>query len=518
MGIHYYDLQTAALIQERHSLSLEKCSQLTKRSASAIKRSIGAVNEYLPPDKQILLTNNQAVFQMTYKEYLQFIKTLTLDDYYPSLTERLDIMAVYAFFNLTLNMTYLYETLHFSSTTKKKDSRALSEWLSSQDLDTEIVPKTGIRIIGDELQFRICICNILSQYIEVEQNFSLSVRLANNPIQSMIVKYFLVKADQSIIKAQKLLTELVRTCHFRISYVSIKFLYLYLGCAQFRIHAGFTLDSSKSLPVTTNDYQLIDLPHENTFLNHLISSLDFTTTVMPPFNERLYSISKQLIGQIQKQIITWICDDHFIYEEVYAYLHKCMIRNTYHFSFYDNKLEETKQYYNNLYDVVKSAICLYEETYDTSLSHFQIASLTLIFRKFINRNKLAGRNQKKLVIVTNSSIEKIDFFMERLKLRVDVRLIDVIHMNELYLLRQIEYDYLVAFSNRIVTLLNEWGYSCLKLNFYPTEDDFMFLENLGFSTSKRKIKAKPFVQEIQGMDEEQLTEYLLDKYSDYFLE
>ncbi len=116
-----------------------------------------AINEYLPPEKQILLTNNQAVFQMTYKEYLHFIKSLTLDDYYPSQTERLDIMAVYAFFNLTLNMSYLYETLHFSSTTKKKDSRSLSEWLGSQDLYTEVVPKTGIRIAGDELQFRICI-------------------------------------------------------------------------------------------------------------------------------------------------------------------------------------------------------------------------------------------------------------------------------------------------------------------------------------------------------------------------
>ena len=70
-----------------------------------------------------------------------------------------------------------------------------------------------------------------------------------------------------------------------------------------------------------------------------------------------------------------------------------------------------------LYDILSSAISDYEETYQTRLNHFQIASLTLIFRKFTNRNKLAGRNRKKLVIVTNSSIEKIDFFMERMKFR-----------------------------------------------------------------------------------------------------
>lgn len=477
-----------------------------------------AVNEYLPPEKQILLTNNQAVFQMTYKEYLHFIKSLTLDDYYPSQTERLDIMAVYAFFNLTLNMSYLYETLHFSSTTKKKDSRSLSEWLGSQDLYTEVVPKTGIRIAGDELQFRICICNILSQYVEVDHDFCLSMRLANNPIEAMIVNYFLVKADHSVKQARKLLKGLIKDCRFRISYVSVKFLYLYLACALFRIDAGYGLGASKVLPVSVRDYQLFDAADENTFANHLISSLDFTTAVMPPVNEELLSISRQLIAQIQTQIITWIRDDHCIYEEVSAYLHKCIIRNTYHFSFYDNKLEETKQYYNNLYDVVKSGIAFYEEAYGIALSHFQIASLTLIFRKFINRNKLAGRNQKRLVIVTNSSIEKIDFFMERLKLRADARLVDVIHINELYLLKEIAYDYLVVFSNRIVTLLNEGGYSCLKLNFYLTEEDFVYLESIGFSTSKRKIKAGPFAREIQGMDKEQLTEYLLKHYGDYFLE
>lgn len=518
MGIHYYDLQTAALIQEKHSLSLEKCSNLSGRSISSIKRSIASINEYLAPIHQIMLNNNQAVFQMSYKEYLQFIQSLTLDDYYPSQTERLDIMSVYAFFNLTLHMTHLYETLHFSSTTKKKDSRALSEWLKSQSLTTEVVPKAGIRIIGDELQFRICICNILSQYIEVDQNFNLTMRLANNPLQTMIVNYFLVKADSSLNEARTLLIELIHANCLRISYASVKFLYLYLGCAQFRIGAGYSIQNLRTLPIPVKDYGLMDSGEENIFLNHLISSLDFTCNVMPPLCEELLSITRQLVEQIQAQIITWISDDHFIYEEVYAYLHKCIIRNSYRFSFYDNKLEETKQHYHNLYNVVKSASRLYEETYDTVLSHFQISSLTLIFRKFINRNKLAGRNQKKLVIVTNSSIEKIGFFMEKLKLRMDVQLIDIIHINELYLLEQMDYDHLVVFSNRIAALLDELGYSCLKLNFYLTEEDFQSLYNLGFSTAKRKIKVSPFIGEIQGMEEKQLKKYLLEKYGDYFLE
>ena len=140
MSIHSYDLQTCAFIQEKQTLALEKCSRLCGKSTASIKRSISAINEYLTPEHQILISNNQAVFQMTYLEYLTFIQSLTLEDYVPSQTERLDIMTIYAFFNLTLNMSHLYETLHFSPSTKKKDSRALSEWLQSQGLDTEVVP------------------------------------------------------------------------------------------------------------------------------------------------------------------------------------------------------------------------------------------------------------------------------------------------------------------------------------------------------------------------------------------
>ena len=275
MSIHSYDLQTCAFIQEKQTLSLEKCSRLSGKSIASVKRSIAAVNEYLAPAQQILISNNQAVFQMTYPEYLAFIQSLTLEDYVPSQNERLDIMVIYAFFNPALNMSHLYETLHFSPSTKKKDSRALSEWLKTQNLGTEVVPKTGVRIVGDELTFRICVTSILSRYLEVGQDFQLTRRLANHPLQTMIAEYFLIQADAEIQTVQTQLMQLIETCHFRISYASVKFLYIYLSCAYFRQHFGHPLETSRELPVPVQDYHLMKRTAENTFVNHLISSLDF---------------------------------------------------------------------------------------------------------------------------------------------------------------------------------------------------------------------------------------------------
>ena len=134
MGIHFNDLQTASLIQEKHSITLADCARSLGRSVSSIKRSISAVNEYLPPNKVILIENNCAVFQMSYQAYMDFIQSLSLDDYVPSQDERLDIMAVYGFLNPAINLSRLYESLHISMSTKKRTAGRCLNGCGNRDL------------------------------------------------------------------------------------------------------------------------------------------------------------------------------------------------------------------------------------------------------------------------------------------------------------------------------------------------------------------------------------------------
>ena len=57
--------------------------------------------------------------------------------------------------------------------------------------------------------------------------------------------------------------------------------------------------------------------------------------------------------------------------------------------------------------------------------------------------------------------------MERMKFRVDVELLDVININELYLLEKLDYDFLIVFSNRISTMLDSLGYCLLYTSSAP---------------------------------------------------
>ena len=121
------------------------------------------------------------------------------------------------------------------------------------------------------------------------------------------------------------------------------------------------------------------------------------------------------------------------------------------------------------------------------------------------------------MIVSNSAIEKIDFFVEILKIYTDVDIVLKININELYLLKDTEYDLIITFSNRIKSLLEFNGYENIKLNFYLGNEDVEKLFSLGVSTGSRKIKVNGFIEEIKGKSEEEIKELLLNKYEHYFL-
>lgn len=107
--------------------------------------------------------------------------------------------------------------------------------------------------------------------------------------------------------------------------------------------------------------------------------------------------------------------------------------------------------------------------------------------------------------------------MEILKIYTDVDIVLKININELYLLKDTEYDLIITFSNRIKSLLEFNGYENIKLNFYLGNEDVEKLFSLGVSTGSRKIKVNGFIEEIKGKSEEEIKELLLNKYEHYFL-
>lgn len=133
-------------------------------------------------------------------------------------------------------------------------------------------------------------------------------------------------------------------------------------------------------------------------------------------------------------------------------------------------------------------------------------------------NKVIGRNSKKIVIVTNSAVEKTNFFVKNLRHHLEVTVVDILNINEIYLIEDLNFDIIITFSNRIASLLAEQNYSCIKLKFYFDQKDIDLLLKLGFSSSsRRKILSDYFINEISDLNSNEIKKLLLNKYNSHFL-
>lgn len=517
ISINKFEIKLLSYLQEKKELDLNDCEDIFLKSFSTIKRNILNLNDYLPSDKQLIIEKNIVKSNLVYDDYINFVKGLAIFDYISSPKERVSLMIIYGFFNSHLNMTGLYKKIGISLTTKKKDSKALSEKLESLNLETHIIPRKGISISGDELNFRILVTSLLKDYLEINTSDNFITRIANNPFENMIANYYLAKAHEEIEVAKKILQDFIDKHDFHFSYSSKKFIYIYISIALTRLSQGFHLNRPFDISIKVKDFKLIEDEKENTFLNYLISAMDHTSVVFNELDDTLSTLTTELISNVQSRILTSVSHDKKLFKSVYYYLHKCIIRSTFNFYFYDNKLDDTEKYFSNLFSILSSSVENIEKQYGFTFSNLQLSNLTLLFSSFILKNKLVGRNSKNIVIVTNSSMEKIDFFLENLKLHVDIAKTHIIHINELHVINDLNYDFIITFSNRISTLLSKDNFPSLKLNFYLTKDDISLLHSVGFSTSKRKISSAHFVEEIDGMTKDELKEFLVEKYSNNFL-
>lgn len=497
---------------------MNNSEKLFNKSASSLKRNILNINSYLPENKRFIIDGVNVSGSLTYKDYIDFVESISASSYISSPSERVSLMMVYAFLDNQLNMTWLYQEIGMSLTTKKKDSKQLSDIARHKGLGVEQIPKKGIRIVGDERRFRITTVSILSSLLEINADDQIIGRRANNPLEKRIINYFLKQCQDVIDQQRTLFRQFISDNQLRFSYPSRKFIYIYIIVSQYRQLQGLYLTSEEDNHLDVQRYHYFNQPFEDALFDNLISSMDHLTGQHIANDSELQQLVSRFIGNIEQQIITRFYTYQPLFDEVYRYLYKSILRNQYHYNFYDHKLEDTQANYPNLYDIVSASASMIEQRYAIVLTPSHLSTLTLIFRKFIMNNKVIGRNTQRLVIVSNSAIDKISFFAEILTHHVDITIVDCLNINELHDIHRLDYDFIVVFSNRIAMLLEENGLPCIKLNFYLADSDVHNLLNLGFSaSSRRKIPSDRFLADIAGKSVEEIRTLLSEKYGSHFL-
>lgn len=515
MTVSSFALYLGNRIQEAQQVTLNQLSIKTERSIATIRRTVHSLNEYLQPSSQFVVTESKIINQMSYDEFVSFIQKLSINDFSTSWQERLELLFVITMTDNKANLTKLYQTLEISQSTKKKDRATFSKELEKDQLSLLSLRGKGVTIVGDELTLRIKTAQILAQIIELNENNQLVARKANNPVQQLIYQHIKQLFEKN--EKKQLLNNLLRKYQLSFNYTSMKFLYAYYFISLHRIENNFFISKKHASPVKIQTYPLFNQAEEDFSFSNVLASLDNNGINFYPKDGLVVSIRKQFIQYVEERIITTFYSRKELNQEIEQYLYKCLVRNFLDFDFYDNKLDDVKKEFSFLYQLVDYCYQKYLAE-RIHLDQYQLSTLTLLFRNHVLKNKIAGRNLKKVVVITNSAKEKGNFFSQQLVYFFDAKVVDILNINEIYQLKALKYDNLITFSNRISTILDENGFPNIKVNYYFHSEDIDYLAKLNFShNSQRKIIAKQFVNEITQVPPEELSNYLKEHYANFFV-
>lgn len=515
MTVNSFDLYLANRIQEKERISIDQLTNRTNRSAATIRRSIHSLNEFLPTANQFIITESTVISQLSYQTLVQVIQSLTLADFVTSVEERYDYLITSSILNSSINLSNIYDTLLISQSTKKRDRSFFLEELAKKQLVLESIRGKGITINGDELNLRILAAQIISKVIEINEDNQIIPRKANNPLQNLIYDQV---AHIFLGSTNKKLAQFLKKNKLSFNYTGSKFLYVYTYLSDYRISKEQLITRKTDFLAFPPNFDFFSISDEENFsFSSVLSSLDNDGETIYQKSEQIQEFSKQLIDYIEHRIITTFYTKDSLSQAIEQYLYKCIFRNGLGFDFYDNKLDDVKKEFSFLYQLI-------EYFYDTTLSDqlfldtYQLSTITLLFREHVLKNKISGRNQKKIVIVTNSAKEKSDFFAQQLTYYFDTKVISYINIQEIHHLKLLKFDNLITFSNRISSILNEQGYPNIKLNYYFHDEDIQYLTKLNFSlNSHRKLVATDFVNEISQIPPEQLPLFLKENYPNFFV-
>lgn len=102
MGLSYDDLSLLRFIQKRQSIPLHKVAMQFEKNEISIRRAIEQINLYSAAP-MIEIKKGWCLSRVSYKEFVDFIKGISMEDYASSWAERIRVVIVTIFFQGYVN-------------------------------------------------------------------------------------------------------------------------------------------------------------------------------------------------------------------------------------------------------------------------------------------------------------------------------------------------------------------------------------------------------------------------------
>lgn len=518
MGINADNIDLIRYIQQKKQISLEDLAVKFGKTSSSIRKEIYKINQE-DERKIIFLKNSVCSTKMSYTQLAEWISAISMVKYQSLKTERIQILILKAFFDGYVNATKLYESWGISLTTKKKDTLFLKEYLSNYNLEVYYKPKKGLIIVGDPLKNRILICNILYSLYDIDEKGNFSQRVTNTPIERICYEYIEL-LHPYFSKVKPIMDIFLYQHKLQISGLSEKFGILFMSLYH---HQPFNLEKNyiENLPLHSVFLSFSEDINENQIYSLVLPLLDYSKPFIFPKENILFLLVSKYIHSIVSRTNQSIYTIRNLVEECYHLFYKQIFIQHFSMQMPDRLLQHLDESLLPLYKNIEKEIVKFEEFYPLGFNWNFYVTLTLTIQKNLLKNQLINHkenaNRKKVVIVSNSTYERIDYFISQVKEKFEIEFISVLNLAQRFQLKNFSYDYIFCLSERIFRTLYDEGYPVLQLHYFLENSDIDQLEKLKFPNTRNKFLAKEFVEDLEGRSIDEKILYLKEKYSDHFI-
>lgn len=515
MGLSYNDLSLLRFIQKRQNTPLPKVAAQFHKNETSIRRTIDQINLYSPVP-MVEIRKNRCISRVSYEEFVNFIQTISMEDYVSSRTERICVLIVSIFFRGYVNTSRLYEEWGLSLTTKKQDTAHLRSFLLEHGLELVTLKRKGLGIQGDDLQLRFLVIDILHPLLEFTAENRIQGRYANTPMENQSYRLAAPSLLEACPKAAELLNRFLLEHRLSLNYPSKKFLLLFV-C--FLMARPVTRETSLSyrLPLEPLHIRFFHDSLADRLWSVAVSMMNFSEPPAFPMDRQLWQTTERFAeGVISGLDAPFPVREEFL-TELYGYFYREITLEHFHCTFVDKTVENTREHFPFLYELIQRYLVYFDAAFHFRAMDEHICTLTLLVQKHILRSQTVGQPPRKIVIITSINFERISYFLEQLRDQVSVRWMGTFNINELHMLDHIDYDYILCFSSRILNILNAARLPVIRVNFFVTDDDISTLLRHGFPLLRHRFLASSFALELSGKSEPEMVEYLKQHYGDHFV-
>lgn len=503
------------VFQNDKIMDIKYISEYFQVSERSIRYDIKEINEEFINNKNtniIEMEEGKLVSNINKEELTSLIKNILPQKYIFTSEERIEILLLeILLFREKFTLQALSDELLISKATLRKDIKDMNEKIKEFNVKIDINNNQGYMLTGEESSIRQLMINILHKYggfiEEIEKEDINNLQIVKLLIFEKKKKYF---QNERINLYKSILLKIQQKTKKIITDEAYDALLLNMIITSIRNrNSHFITDdiSNSNFIKGTEEYKIIKEIFQNEdidyrekdliiFTDFYMGSYSYNTKFSFYLNwMKIETLVGRILEDAAKVFDINFKNDQILIKELINHMKPAIYRIKNKMSLKVSILEDVKAEYADLYEKTRVSLGVINEFLDENIDEDEIAFITIMFKRAINRNqeKLMGEEKRNILLVCGLGYSSSQFLAENINERFEVNIVDIIPFNQLE-----NFEYIKSVDLVISTIDIEMeGMEVVKVNPILQKEDIEKLEEYALTRKSSKIPISKILKVIK---------------------